>query len=105
MNISEIIVFVCSIIGVSSIISGLVLRRIDKLERLLERRENDKVNENVARGELLHTAGRLAEANTLAIRAITSEDACKSELDDYRTAADKLEHFMRKKSAEYLHAG
>ncbi len=104
MGIGEIITFVCGIIGTSSIISGLVLRRIDKLERLLERRESDRVNENIARGDLIHASGKLAEANTLAIRAITSDEACYSELIEYRSAADKLEHFMREKSAEYLHA-
>ena len=105
MDVGQIITFVCGVVGTSSIISGLILRRIDKLERLLERRESDRVSENVARGELLHAAGKLAEANTVALRVITSEDACKSELDEYRNAADKLEHFMREKSAEYLHAG
>ncbi|MBQ8249741.1 MAG: hypothetical protein IJY93_07685 [Clostridia bacterium] len=104
MGIGEIITLVCSIVGTSSIISGLILRRIDKLEGLLERRESDRVNENIARGDLIHASGKLAEANTLAIRAITSEEACLSELIEYRSAADKLEHFMREKSAEYLHA-
>ncbi len=104
MGIGEIITFVCSVIGASSIISGLILRRIDKLERMLERRENDRVDENIALGDLIHASGKLAEANTLAIRAITSEEACQTELVEYRAAADKLEHFMREKSAEYLHA-
>lgn len=104
MNVGEIITFVCGIIGASSIISGLVLRRIDKLERLLERRESDRVDENIVRGDLICASGKLAEANTLSIRAITSEEVCFAELIEYRNAADKLDHFMREKSAEYLHA-
>lgn len=104
MDIGAIITSICSIIGTSSIISGLVLRRIDRLERQLDRRESDRVDENIARGDLLHAAGRLAEANTLALRVVTTDEACASELCEYRRAADKLEHFMREKSAEYLHA-
>lgn len=99
-----IIISVCGIAGTSSIISGLVLRRIDKLERILERRESDRVDENIARGDLMHATGKLAEANTEALQVITSDDACAKQLLEYRLAADKLEHFMREKSAEYLHA-
>ncbi len=103
-EIAGMITSLLGVVGASSIISGLVLKRIDKLERKLERRETDRVEENLARGELLHAAGRLAEANTVALRVITSDDVCKSELDEYRRAADTLEHFTREKSAEYLHA-
>ncbi len=92
------------VIGTSSIISGLILRRIDKLERGLEEREKDRVEENLAIGEVIHSTGRLAEANTVALRVITSEDVCNSELSEYRHAADKLERFTREKSAVYLHA-
>lgn len=95
---------VLGVVGASSIISGLVLKRIDKLERMLERRETDRVEENLARGEVIHCTGKLAEANTVALRVITTEDACMTELSEYRRAADKLEHFTRAKSAEYLHA-
>ena len=92
------------VIGTSSIISGLILRRIDKLERGLEKREKDRVEENLARGELIRCTGKLAEANTVALRVITSDDVCATELLDYRHAADSLEHFTREKSAVYLHA-
>ena len=95
---------VLGIIGASSVISGVILRRIDRLERGLERRERDLVEENLARGEVIHCAGRLAEANTVALRAVTSEEVCETELAALRRASDKLEHFTREKSAVYLHA-
>ena len=104
MNILSLIVSVLGVIGTSSIISGLVLRRIDRLEKMLERRDNDRVEENVMRGEVIDRAGKLAEANTVALRVVTSDDVCLSELLDYRKAHDRLEKFMREKSAEYLHA-
>lgn len=104
MDVISIITSICAVIGTSSIISGLVLRRIDKLEKALERREADKVTENVARGEVLHTVGHLAEANTLALRLIANSDVCSLELSQYREAIESLEHFTREKSAEYLHA-
>ncbi len=95
---------VSSFIGASGIISGLILRRIDKLERKLDAREADRVEENIVRGEALIAAGKLSEANTLAIQCVTTEEACKNELKAHRAAADRLEHFMRSKSAEYLHS-
>jgi len=104
MDIWEIIGSLCTLLGGSGIISSLVIRRIDKLERALEARESDLVEENVMRGEVLHTSARLTEANTYAIRAVTSDEVCERELNEHRGAMDRLEHFMRKKSAEYLHA-
>ena len=105
MDIPTIITSVCGIIGSSTIISGIVLRRIDKLEKSLDKKEHDRVSENVIRGEVIHTSAKLTEANTLAIRVVTSDEVCETELAALREASDKLEHFIREKSAEYLHAG
>lgn len=104
MDIGAIITSVSGIIGTSSIISALILRRIDKLEKMLDKREDDRIRENIVRGETLHAVGRLTESNTVALRAITSDEICSFELDDYRKAADNLERFTREKTAEYLHA-
>ncbi len=91
-------------LGASGLVSGLVLRRIDRLEKKLDAHEQDRVEENVMRVEALTAAGRLSEANTLALRAITSEEACEAELTAHREASTKLDRFMREKSAVYLHA-
>ncbi len=104
MQLHEIITFVCSIIGTSGVISGIVLRKIDKLHRMLESKEADRIKESVISGEALEMTAKLTEANTWAIRTITTEDACSEELESFRTAFEKLEHFMREKSAQYLHA-
>lgn len=104
MDIGAIITSISGILGTSSIIGTLILKRIDKLEKMLDKRENDRVQENIARGEALQALGVLTEANTTAIRTVTSEEACAFELSGYRKAAKELEHFMREKAAEYLHA-
>jgi len=80
------------------------MKRIDRLEKLLDKREGDRVEENVLRGEVLSTTARLSEANTEAIRAVTSDEVCESALTEQKRAMDKLERFLLKKSAEYLHA-
>ena len=103
-NIWGIICSIGSFVGASGIISGLVLRRIDRLERKLDAREADRVEENIVRGDAIITAGKLSEANTLAIRLVTTEEACEAELAAHRAAADRLEHFTRSKSAQFLHA-
>ena len=104
MDIGAIITSVGGIIGTSSIISALILKRIDKLEKMLDKREDDRIRENIVRGETLHAVGQLAQSNTVALRAITSDEVCSLELSNYREAADNLERFIREKTAEYLHA-
>lgn len=102
MDILEVILSICSVIGTSSIISGLVLGRIGKLERAMEKRDRDRADEYIAHGDLLHACGKLAEANTAAIRVLSSEDACETELQRYLTAVDTAEHMTRAKFAEYI---
>ena len=95
---------VCGILGTSGIIGALVGRKIDRLAAQLEKREGDRIEENIVRGEVIHTSARLCESNTAAIRTVTSPEACEAELCEHRKAMDKLERFLWKKSAEYLHA-
>ena len=104
MDLGVLLLSFISFIGSSGLISGLVLRRIDKLEKLLERRENDRVEENIVRGDVIHTTAKLSEANTVALRVTVGEDVCDAELSRHLIAMDALDHFLRKKSAEYLHA-
>ena len=104
MDIFSAVLSICGVVGTSSIISGLVLRRIDRLEKMLERRDADRVEENVVRGEVIEKAGKLARANTFALRAVTSEEVCSHELREFCLAHERMEKFMREKSAEYLHA-
>lgn len=104
MQIIEFIAYVFSLVGASGVISGIVLRRIDKLEKAIEVKEKDRVNESVIRGEVLEGTAHLAEANTQALRAVTEEDLCEEELSSLKESFTRLEHFMREKSAQYLHA-
>ena len=102
MDIIEIILSICSVVGTSSIISGLVLGRINRLERSMEKRDRDRADEYIAHGDLLHACGKLAEANTAAIRVLSFEDACETELRRYQTAAEAAEHLTRAKFTEYI---
>ena len=104
MDIAEIIGQLAGALGSSGIIAAIVMKRIDKLERMLDKREGDRVEENLLRGEVLRTTSKLTEANTAALRTVTTEEACRHELSEHRIASERLEKFLRKKSAEYLHA-
>ena len=95
---------IAGFLGASGIVSTLITRRIDKLEKKLDAREADRVEENLIRGESLIAVGKLAEADTLALQAITCDEVCARELSDHRKTSEKLEHFMRSKIAEYLHS-
>ncbi len=102
MEIFEIILSLCSIVGTSSIISGLVLKRINRLESAMEKRDRDRADEYIAHGDLLRACGKLTEANTEAIRVLSSEDACETELQRYLCTAEAFEHLTRAKFAEYI---
>lgn len=104
MQIPETVAFVLSLIGTSGVISGVILRRLDKLEKTLESKENDRVKEIIISSEALEATARLTEANTMAIREATNTDVCEDELSAFKVAFKKLEQFMREKSAQYLHA-
>lgn len=91
-------------IGLGSVISGLILRRFDRLEKKLDRREKDLIRESVIEGEALNACAKLGEANTLALRAITSDELYENELENLRHSINALDTFMREKSAEYLHS-
>ncbi len=102
MDILEIILSICSVVGTSSIISGVVLGRINKLERAMEKRDRDKADEYIAHGDLLHACGKLAEANTAAIRVLSYDEACETELAQYIEKSEAFEHLTRAKLAEYV---
>lgn len=90
-------------IGGTSIVAGLLLRRFDRLEKKLDRREQDRVTESVIRDELIAACGSLGEANAKGLQAVTTPDACRAELERLQSKRAEYEEFMRKKSAEYLH--
>ncbi len=103
-EILTILTTVFGLVGGASIISGILLRRIDKLEKKLDLREQDRVDEAVLTGQLLTSCERLTEANTDALRVLSGEELCEAELSSMRAARERLESFVVKKSAEYLHA-
>lgn len=90
-------------VGGTSVIAGLLLRRFDRLEKKLDRRERDRVTESVIRDELIAACGSLSEANAKGLQAVTTQEACKDELEQLREKRAKYDEFMRTKSAEYLH--
>ena len=90
-------------VGGTSVIAGLLLRRFDRLEKKLDRRERDRVTESVIRDEFIAACGSLSEANAKGLQAVTTQDACKDELERLREKRAKYDEFMRTKSAEYLH--
>ena len=104
ISVGELLLGLFGFLGGTSLVSGLLLRRFDRFEKKLDRREADRVEESIRREEVMLAMGRLCEANTSAVRILTGcGETCLPEQEAYREANQKFEHFLREKSAQYLH--
>jgi len=91
-------------IGGTSIISGLILRRFDKLEKKLDCKEEARIEESIVTVKMLQAIGHLAEATALAQQKGTTNGEMTTALDYYWKARDKLNDFISKRSAERTHS-
>lgn len=91
-------------IGGASIVAGIVLRRIDRFEKKLDKREQDRIRENMIAVELLTGCADLSSENTAQLRKLSGKTCCKDELEAVKASREHLDEFIREKSAEYLHS-
>lgn len=106
MSVSELVnagVRLFGLLGGASIIAGIILRRFDQFEKKLDKREKDRVQENVVTLDLLTNCANLTEANLEKLRELSDPDACEPELSKLRESKEQMYNFVRTKSAEYLH--
>ena len=99
----EIISIIASILGTGGLISGLLLRRMDKLEKSQDDREVSRKKENVLIITGIKAVGKLAEAAALAQKRGTTNGEMETALNYYTRFSDKLNEYLLEQNAEYNH--
>lgn len=91
-------------IGGASVVAGIILRRIDRFEKKLDKREQDRIRESMITVELLMSCADISAENTAQLRKLGDQTCCKDELEALKASKEHLDEFIRAKSAEYLHS-
>lgn len=91
-------------VGGTGIISGMILRRFDKLERKMDTQEEARIEETVVTFKMLQAIGHLSEATAIAQQRGYTNGEMETALKYYCESRDELNNFMMRRSAERTHA-
>lgn len=96
----ELIVTILSFIGFSGIVSGLVLRRIDKIDKKMDKQSEAKKQENVIIISGLKAIGHLSEANAIALKNGHTNGETETAIGYYKKFTDELGDYLVRQNAE-----
>jgi len=99
----EILTIIISVFGVGGIISGLVVRKIDKIDKKQDRRDESRVKENVLIVSGLQAIGHLSEATAIAQKNGHTNGEMETAFTYYRGFTDDLNAFLLQQNAEKNH--
>lgn len=99
----EIIAIVVSALGVGGIISGLVLRKIGKMDRKQDDREESRKRESVLIIRGIQAIGHLSEATAIAQKDGHTNGEMETAFTYYRGFTDDLNAFLLQQNAERNH--
>jgi hypothetical protein len=92
-----------SVLGVGGIISGAVLRRLDKMEKRQDKREEARKQESVLVIKGLKACGHLSEATAIAMKRGHANGETETALEYYKDFTDNLNDFLLQQNAERNH--
>jgi hypothetical protein len=99
----EIVTIIISALGVGGIISGLVLRRIDKMDQKQDNREESRKNESILIIRGIQAIGHLSEATAIAQKNGHTNGEMETAFTYYRGFTDDLNAFLLQQNAERNH--
>lgn len=102
-NVNELFISVFSFIGGAGIISGILLRKFDKMEKKLDRQADARVKESIVIISGLKAIGHLAEATAIAQRDGKTNGEMKKAMEYYTESRDELNDYLLRQSAERNH--
>lgn len=103
-QIGSILLAAFSFLGGAGIVSGIVLRRIDGMNKKLDRQEEARIDESVLTISGLRAIGHLAEATAIAQRDGHTNGEMKTALEYYKDSKDELNDYLLRRAAERTHA-
>lgn len=99
----EYLTIIISVLGVGGIISGIVLRRLDRMEKKEDGRDAARKEESVLVISGLKAVGHLSEATALAQKRGHTNGEMDTALDYYTKFNDDLSRYLLRQNAERNH--
>lgn len=99
----EYLTIIISVLGVGGVISGVVLRRLDQMEKKQDSREEARKEESVLVIKGLKAVGHLSEATALAQKRGHTNGETETALEYYKDFNDDLSNYLLRQNAERNH--
>lgn len=99
----EYVTIIISTLGVGGMISGILLRRLDRMEKKQDSREEASKRESVLIIKGLKAVGHLSEATALAQKRGHTNGETETALEYYHDFTDDLNDFLLQQNAERNH--
>lgn len=99
----EYLTIIISVLGVGGVISGVVLRRLDRMEKKQDSREEARKEESVLVIKGLKAVGHLSEATALAQKRGHTNGETETALEYYKDFNDDLSNYLLRQNAERNH--
>lgn len=99
----EYLTIIVSVLGVGGVISGLVLRRLDRMEKKEDGRDAARKEESVLVISGLKAVGHLSEATALALKRGHTNGETDTALEYYTKFNDDLSRYLLRQNAERNH--
>lgn len=101
----QIISIVLSVLGVGGVVSGILLRKIDKMDKKQDRRDIARAEENVLIIRGLQAVGHLAEATAIAQKTGKTNGDMETAFKYYREYTTDMNAFLLRQNAALIHGG
>ena len=92
-------------IGGAGIISGIVLRKFDKVNKKIDGQTKARVEESIVIISGIQAIGHLAEATAVAQRDGHTNGEMETALKYYADSKDKTNNYIMRRAAERTHKG
>lgn len=99
----ELLAMAISVLGVGGIISGILLRRLDKMEKKQDGKDAARKEESVLIISGLKAVGHLSEATALAQKRGHTNGEMDTALEYYKDFNDDLSNYLLRQNAERNH--
>lgn len=102
-EIGNILVAVFSFLGGAGIVSGVFLRRFDRMEKKLDKQEEARIEESIVIVTGIRAIGHLSEATAMAQKNGKTNGEMETAMHYYKDSRDKLNNYLLHRAAERTH--
>ena len=100
---TQVFTIIISVLGVGGIISGVILRKIDRMEKKQDKRDDARAKESVLIVRGLQAVGHLAEATAIAQKNGHTNGEMETAFKYYREYTDDMNAFLLEQNAARNH--